>query len=319
MALAPDMSGVCKMGGDLRDHLEPHEDRKHKHVESHDDGSLYHRQASSPVRCTRTSGATPTSAFVGPWTICPSCVMQQSRVITSSKSRRSWPSSSKWRSRPDMFRAYIWLAWMGMELGRFSGPWIVTPCRSTRLPGDRQGAVAPSLRSDVHDDRPGPHVPHHLLGDEERSGPARNQRSRDDEVHVPNQVVDHGLSSLLGLLREFLGVASGVLGGLVLRLCPHEGRPQALHLLLHRRTNVEGLHGGAQAAVRWQWPGGRQPLLPAPPPWPAEWSGRRSSSSGRACPGSRTRSGPPCTRRWWPWRTEHPSSAPARCGGSRPC
>src|SRR5882672_8791983 len=65
----------------------------------------------------------------------PACVTQVSRMIWSSKSRRSLPSWTMWPRNADTFFAYIWLAWSGTVLARFSGPRIDTPSRTISEPG----------------------------------------------------------------------------------------------------------------------------------------------------------------------------------------
>ena len=61
--------------------------------------------------------------------------MQLAMVMSSSKSGPA-PSLPTTCSRKfPIFRAYIWLAWTGIELGSPSGPWIATPWKSTVSPG----------------------------------------------------------------------------------------------------------------------------------------------------------------------------------------
>ena len=113
----------------------------------------------------------------------------------------------------------------------------------------RQRAVPALLHRKIHDDAAGLHAVDHLLGDEHRRRPAGNERGGDDDVLL-RQVLGHQrrLPEAV-VLAHLLGVTARGLGGLgLLALDHHEGRSEALDLLLHRGTDVGGADDGAEAA-----------------------------------------------------------------------
>src|SRR5918994_3487736 len=113
----------------LRDHLEADEGGEHEDGEL---GEQIHDYA-----------ATPAAARAPSWTISPTRMMQAPASTSSSKSRLNSPSltissSSDWtlRERSDD-------AWSGIEAGRFTGPTILTPSRTTVWPASVNSQLPP--------------------------------------------------------------------------------------------------------------------------------------------------------------------------------
>ena len=150
MALAPDMSGRVEHGRHLADHLVADEGGQDEDEERVDKDL----RVAAPRSCLRLSAASERQAppAVASFTILPPWVMVAPFVISSSKSRVSFPSLTRWSTRVWMFFAYIWLAWVGKVAGRFGEADdrdVVDDDLPARL---GQLAVAAGLGGHVHDD-----------------------------------------------------------------------------------------------------------------------------------------------------------------------
>src|SRR5215208_7136195 len=113
----------------LRDHLEAEEDREREDREL-DDELREVAHAATSRRVTHVAD-----------------------VISSSQSSASSPFGARCPSSEATLRAYSWLAWNGIVLGRFSGPTIVTPPASTTSPGRVSSQFPPvsAARSTITD------------------------------------------------------------------------------------------------------------------------------------------------------------------------
>ncbi len=152
-----------------------------------------------------------------------------------------------------MFFAYIWVALAGMVAGRFVMPMIVTPWRTTSLPGSVPSTLPPISAAMSMITLPGFMLATIVVGDEARGGPPGDERGRDDEVGLLDPLGDElGLAALV-VVAHLGRVAAGRLGGrLLLRghLDLDEGPAEALDLLLDHRPHVGRLDHRAQSARR---------------------------------------------------------------------
>src|SRR6185295_16648873 len=139
--------------GHLGDDFVADEDRENEDrqvAQQHvDHGSLLAVPAPAAPAVPAAPGAAPAPAGcsirsrVGAWRIFPSCVTQVSRMMSSLKSRFSFPSFTISRAKLVMFREYIWLAWIGIVAASRIGPMIVTSWRTISWPGSVNAQFPP--------------------------------------------------------------------------------------------------------------------------------------------------------------------------------
>src|SRR5437773_1258611 len=115
--------GRVEQAGHATDHTQPDERRQDEHEEH------------GPV--------VDSSVVVHDFRTSPAWVTQVSRMISSSKSTTSLPSRATCNRKLETFLAYIWLAWYGSVLGRFTGPRIRTPLRLTSVPASASSQFPP--------------------------------------------------------------------------------------------------------------------------------------------------------------------------------
>src|SRR4051812_16256899 len=116
---------------DLRDHLEPEEDREHEHRQLGDEGRGVAHTATSASRLVTQAPATISS----------------SQSSTNSPSRTNSPTSDA------TLRESSWLACVGIVEGRFVVPTIVTSDSTTSSPGTVSSQLPPvsAARSTITD------------------------------------------------------------------------------------------------------------------------------------------------------------------------
>src|SRR5439155_12898220 len=125
-------------GRDLADDLEADEHREHEHRQRRDEHVAHEAafsgafseagSARGAAGLSGVSGSFGLSSFlVAAWTTWPSWVMTAPAVISSSKSSASSPSLMRCSKSALTLRAYMRLALVGIELGRFRGAVTMTP------------------------------------------------------------------------------------------------------------------------------------------------------------------------------------------------
>ena len=107
-------------------------------------------------------------------------------------------------------------------------------------------AVTALFRSQIDDHAAGLHRRDHLLGDQFRRWPTRNQRRGNDDVHIFGLLGEQGHFRLDELLAHYLGVAAFA-RTFLLELQHQEFAVHALDLLLDLGAGVEGAHDRAHA------------------------------------------------------------------------
>ena len=172
IALEPDISGVCSVGGTLVMTSKPTKIASTKTVSSRIENQV-HGPPPQPRSAACFGGGRAPESHPGPratrgCTTSPSWVTSVPATISSSRSMFSAPSLTMLSRKVATFLAYIWLAWYGTVAGMLVGPRMVHAVFVHRLAGPGQLAVAAALGGEVDDHRARLHAAHHLGGDQHR-------------------------------------------------------------------------------------------------------------------------------------------------------